>query len=105
MVGKRSGFSAIVFTIFSRASRNSDPKPSRSFSYQRYAVSISSAAAGRVTKGKLTYDHEFARARFPRGCREGHPDPFPPYGNRVPLPGRRRAGFSLDLRIGYPTVL
>src|SRR6266700_2553186 len=81
--GKRSGFSAIAFTIFSTASKNFDPKPSRSFSYHRYAVSISAAAAGRVTTGKLTYVHESARGRFPKVCRENRPDPFLPIGDRV----------------------
>src|SRR4030095_10931297 len=88
MTGKRSGFSAIAFTILSTASRNSEPKPSRSFSYQRNAVSISAAAAGRVTTGKLTYVHEFARAPFPTGCQENRPDPFRAFGDRVPLPER-----------------
>src|SRR5437773_9552016 len=103
-VGKRSGFSAIAFTIFWSASRNSDPKPSRSLSYHRYAVSISAAAAGRVTTGRLTYVHEFAREPFPRGCRESRPGPFRPPGDRVPLPGRLSAVFSLDLWKGCPTV-
>src|SRR5437667_8182018 len=87
MVGKRSGFSAIAFTILSTASRNSDPKPSRFFSYHRYAASISAAAAGRVATGKLTYVHEFAREPFPRGCRESRPGPFQPRDDRVPLTG------------------
>src|SRR5206468_4035240 len=86
MAGKRSGSSAIAFTIFSTASKNSDPKPSRSFSYHRYAVSISAAAAGRVTRGKLTYVHECARELFPRGCPESHPGPFRPGAGRVHLP-------------------
>src|SRR5438093_8547731 len=85
-VGKRSGFSAIALTIFWSASRNSDPKPSRSLSYHRYAVSISAAAAGRVTTGKLTYVHECARELFPRGCPESHPGPFRPGAGRVHLP-------------------
>src|SRR5438046_925806 len=87
LTGKRSEFSAIVQTSLSTASRNSDPKLPRSFSYHRYAVSISAAAAGRVTTGKLTYVHEFAREPFPRGCRESRPGPFQPRDDRVPLPG------------------
>src|SRR5438876_9365170 len=57
ITGKRSGFSAIALIVLSTASRNSDPKPPRSFSYHRYAVSISVAAGGRVTTDKLTCVH------------------------------------------------
>src|SRR5438874_5267340 len=87
MTGKRSGFSAITLTIPSTVSRNSEPKPSRSFSYHRYAVSISAAAAGRVTTDKLTYVHECGRELSPKVSRESRLDPFPLDGDRVPLPG------------------